>query len=387
MNIFVVHGSHRLTDHAAHGDGLIAWGFIKALAARGHRVWVAAPRIDVLERDVPGITLFELRPRTRGKITQVVEYAVRSRLLYERLAREVRFDVIHQMNPVVRGYSFGMIGIRTPLVLGPYNGDWPVSPPTGALIVRSRQVIARTARFIVDLLMQIQAKALLVTTPYALNRLPGVNPQSPKLHVVPNGINDKEFSPANSSESCEPSVSTILMVGNATHKGIYTMLAAFEVVASSLPSVELAIAGGGPQTADVRARVAASPHRERYRLLGSISRSDMPRVIADARVVCVPSFGEPFGMIVLEAMASGKPVVGTNIGGIPYLLGVESELLFPPGDHAALARILSRLIVDRDLCVAIGLENRKRVAEHFTWESVARDLESAYASTRGTTTG
>jgi glycosyltransferase involved in cell wall biosynthesis len=382
MNIFVVHGSHRLTDHAAHGDGLIAWGFIKALAGRGHQIWVAAPRIDVLERDVPGIALFELRPSARGKIGQIVEYAVRSRLLYERLARQVRFDVIHQMNPVVRGYSFGMVGARAPLVLGPYNGDWPVAPPTGTLIERSRQVIARNTRFIVDLLMQIQAKALLVTTPYALNRLPGVNRRSPKLHVVPNGINDKEFSPTVPLDSSEPPAPTILMVGNARHKGIYTMLAAFELLAGLLPSVELAIAGGGPQTADVKARVEASPYRDRYHLLGSISRSEMPRIIADARVVCVPSFGEPFGMIVLEAMASGKPVVGTNIGGIPYLLGVDSELLFPPGDHAALARILGRLLEDLDLCVAIGIENRKRVAEHFTWESVARDLESAYASIR-----
>jgi L-malate glycosyltransferase len=382
MNIFVVHASHRLTDRAAHGDGLIAWGFAKALAARGHKLWIAAPRIDVGASDVEGIELFELRPRSRNKALQLAEYAVRSRLLYERLSRRIRFDIVHQMNPVVRGYSFGMAGVRAPLVLGPYNGDWPLKPFVGKGVAgRAKHAATRMLRYAADVLMLRQARALVITTPYALNRLPGLAGSSARLHVVPNGIDDAVFAPsAIGSKIVRPALQSILMVGNATQKGIFTMLAAFERIAATVPNAELVIAGGGAQLVDVQARVDASTYRERYRLIGNVDRERMPGVVRDASVVCVPSFGEPFGMIVLEGMASGKPVVGTNAGGIPYILGTESPMLFTPGDDAALAAILERLLHNPDLLEQIGTANRNRVTEEFTWDSVARKLEVAYAS-------
>jgi glycosyltransferase involved in cell wall biosynthesis len=158
------------------------------------------------------------------------------------------------------------------------------------------------------------------------------------------------------------------------------MLAAFERIAESLPDVVLVIAGGGPQADEVRSRVHASRYRARFKLLGPVERQNMPRVVADATVVCVPSFCEPFGMIVLEAMACAKPVAATNTGGIPYLIGPESEMLFPAGDDQSLARILERLLMDHELRKSIGERNRLLVAAHFSWESVAKRLESTYAS-------
>ena len=380
MNIFVVHASHRLTDHAAHGDGLVAWGFIKALAARGHNLWVVAPRIDILSAEDPRIQLFELLPRTRGKALQLVEYVIRSRILFQRLSRVVRFDIIHQLNPVVRGYSLGVVGARAPLVLGPFVGDWPKSTSASSRIARFRSATVGALRIAADVVIQRQAQALLIATPYALNRLPGLSARSRKIHVIPNGLDNKEFAPLAVTQSTTAAPRSILMVGNATHKGVYTMLAAFERIAESLPDVVLVIAGGGPQADDVRSRVDASRYRARFQLLGPVDRQNMPRVVADATVVCVPSFCEPFGMIVLEAMACAKPVAATNTGGIPYLIGPDSEMLFSPGDDQSLAGILERLLMDHELRESIGEKNRLLVAAHFSWQSVAKKLESTYAS-------
>ncbi len=380
MNIFVVHASHRLTDHAAHGDGLIVWGFIETLAAQGHRLWVAGPRIDIRGPKPAGVHFFELPLRSKNKALRMLEYIVRSRLLYERLARSVHFDVVHQFNPVVRGYSFGMAFAKTPLVLGPYNGDWPAVKQTGPILSRTRAALVRTLRTLADLVLQRQASGFLITTPNALNRLPGLSPQSLRIHVVPNGIDDSVFAPhLDDADTANPS--TILMVGCATHKGIFTMLEAFDAIGDAIGDAKLIIAGGGPQSAEADAIARRSRHASRIALIGGIARERMPGLIAECDIVAVPSFGEPYGMVVLEAMASGKPVVASDAGGIPFLLGTQ-ETLFAPGDHPALAEIIIGLLRDPARARTIGAANRRRVVEQFTWEAATTKLVSAYEAVR-----
>lgn len=376
MKIFVVHASHRLTDYAAHGDGLIVWGFISTLAAQGHELWVVTPRLDLKSAPPPRVHLFELAPRSKNPVLKLANYIVRSRALYNELARTVKFDIIHQFNPVVRGYSFGMLGVPVPLVMGPYNGDWPVTKSAGPILKRFRANAVGVLRVAIDLAMQRLASGLLITTPYALNRLPGLSPKSKKLFVVPNGIDESLFAPrANGHESGPP---TILMIGCATHKGVFTMLDAFELIGEANADVRLTIAGGGPQSADVEAIVAKSKHCGRIDIIGGVSRETMPDQLRQASIVAVPSYGEPYGMVVLEAMASAKPVAGTNAGGIPYLLGAEGDMLFAPGDDRALARIIIDLLADPHRLRIIGAAKRLRVLEHFTWDAATKKMVEAY---------
>ncbi len=172
FHIFVPHCSDLLTDHLPHGDGLIAHGFITNLAKRGHRLHVAAQRVEVREPLPANVTVHEIRPRGSGRLFSRLEYMLRVRRLLGTLKKECRFDLIHQLNPVFTGMSLSLVGCGLPLVLGTYVARWPDDPDSisskgkwvGQALAYGRNVICGA--------QQQQADALLLTTPAARNRLP-----------------------------------------------------------------------------------------------------------------------------------------------------------------------------------------------------------------------
>jgi D-inositol-3-phosphate glycosyltransferase len=96
-------------------------------------------------------------------------------------------------------------------------------------------------------------------------------------------------------------------------------------------------------------------------------------------VCAVPSLTESFGLVALEAMACGTPVVGTRVGGLQMLIeDGESGLLVPAGDYQALAEQIARVLTDARLRMHLGHGARDR-AEHFTWRAVGDRVEALYA--------
>ena len=96
-------------------------------------------------------------------------------------------------------------------------------------------------------------------------------------------------------------------------------------------------------------------------------------------MLCVPSFGEPFGMTVLEAMACARPVVATDAGGPAHLVTDGGGRRVPPGDPAALAGALEEVLGDPGRQAAMGAHNRRLVEERHAWPRVVDRLEAAYA--------
>jgi hypothetical protein len=127
QTIFVPHCSSLLTDHRPHGDGLIAHGFLRRLAERGHHLHIAASQVDLAEPLPPNAHVHVLTTRG-GAISSRVGYMRAVRQLFHRLQRSVRFSLIHQLNPVYTGISLALAGSPLPLVLGPYIPKWPHDP-------------------------------------------------------------------------------------------------------------------------------------------------------------------------------------------------------------------------------------------------------------------
>jgi glycosyltransferase involved in cell wall biosynthesis len=137
--------------------------------------------------------------------------------------------------------------------------------------------------------------------------------------------------------------------------------------------MNLVVAGDGPLRARVPQAHGFVPHDELQRLYGR------------AAVVACPSRREGFGVVCLEAMAHGRPVVATAVGGLRDLVvHGETGLIVPPGDSLALRGALERLLGDSGLRRRLGAAGRERAGRHFPWETVTDATLAAYAEATGT---
>jgi len=115
-------------------------------------------------------------------------------------------------------------------------------------------------------------------------------------------------------------------------------------------------------------------------------RDDVPEVIAAADIVVLPSWSEGLPLAVLEAMACGKPVVATPVGGVARAV-VEGKtgLLVPPGKPGRLAAAISRLLQDPVEAARMGAEGRRRVESRYSLDQFTRSIESLYDALLGRT--
>ncbi|MDP9428451.1 MAG: glycosyltransferase, partial [Actinomycetota bacterium] len=142
----------------------------------------------------------------------------------------------------------------------------------------------------------------------------------------------------------------------------------------------LVVVGDGPDRERVHALAAGLP---RVHLTGFVEHTAVPAVLASLDVLVLPSAYEEMGSVLTEAMASGLPVVASDVGGIPEVVqhGVTG-LLVPPGDVDALAAALDRLAADPGLRARLSAGARARAAE-YAWPLLAARVAAVYARVRG----
>jgi glycosyltransferase involved in cell wall biosynthesis len=368
LRLFVVAPIALLTDFKPHGDGLVAFGFIRELAARGHDVQVAAQRVD-LRGELPGnVHVHVLSPGRVPPPLDRLRFMWGLRRLYRRLERQAPFDVAHQLNPVDVGLSLGLKGIGAPLVLGPYVPEWPGFPKPGGRL--ARPAVVRINRLI-RAAQQRDAATQLLSTPAAASRLAI---EGARTREIPHGIDERAWVPGP-----ETGGQDVLFLSNLeVRKGIHVMLDAFERIAPRLPDARLIVAGEGPELEAVRRRAGTTPGLQRVEVLGHVPRDRVMATMQRSDVYCLPSFAEPFGMTALEAMACAKPVVATATSGLGYLVPEEGGRKVPPRDPAALADALYEVLANADLRAAMGRHNRELVKRRYAWGRVVDRLEEAY---------
>jgi len=148
-------------------------------------------------------------------------------------------------------------------------------------------------------------------------------------------------------------------------KGVDTLMKAFCLV-SEYGEVHLDVFGSGSERENLEKLVRELGVDERVHFHGAIPQDEVYRAFAKADVAVVPSREEPFGLVVIEAMSVGTPVVASRVGGIPEILrdGVDGSLV-PPEDPEALAAAIIRLLKDDALRLQMGRNARQRSLEEF----------------------
>lgn len=379
LSIFVPHASDLLTDHQPHGDGLTAFNFIIHLAARGHTLYVAAPAIQIAGALPKNIKLYTLKTFFKNVVLHRLEYMLKSRLLLRRLQRTTRIDVIHQLNPVNKGLSLAMLGAGLPVVLGVIVPSWPddAEDEHPGWLARRWAAVKQWARQLLMRWQQWQAAALLVTTQAAYASLHCPERIAHKIVELPIGVDLVCFAPEETlALAATPSI--LFLASLWRRKGIFTLLEAFAQVVQQIPDCRLIIAGGGEQQAEVERRVAAAPHRAQITLLGRVTRAQAPDLLRGCTVSCLPSYGEPYGLSALEAMACGKPLVVTDAGGLAHLVSEQGGRKVPPRDAAALAQALLEILNSPALQRQMGQYNRRLIESHYSHERVIERLEQLY---------
>ncbi len=226
------------------------------------------------------------------------------------------------------------------------------------------------------------ADALVALTNHEAARLVDAYGADPnRVHVIPPGVDVPDDPP-------DPldGPPTVLYLGRiAASKGIDRIARAMEVVWRATPDARLVIAGTTTlETAEIRAMLAddtAKPGSGAVDFLPDVSESDKQRLLCSASVLVLPSTVESFGIVLLEAWASATPVVALDT---PVIRDVVSKgvdgLLVGPDDDAAMAAAISELLADPEHARSMGLAGFRNVADHYSRDAAARQLEAVYES-------
>jgi phosphatidylinositol alpha-mannosyltransferase len=216
-----------------------------------------------------------------------------------------------------------------------------------------------------------------------------VSPHFPgEYEIVPNGIDVNRFArPATRPQDMPPDHPHVLYVGRLEpRKGVEHLVHAMAAVQRAGSSARLVVVGDGPDRKDLeasarRAGIAAT-------FVGRVPDDALPGYYRAADIVCSPALGdESFGLVLLEAMAAGRPIVATRIAGYAELLeGRGLARLVDAGDAAGLAREISNLLEDPD--EASGLATRAAArAWEYDWSAIANRLDEIYRGVIGPAAG
>jgi phosphatidyl-myo-inositol alpha-mannosyltransferase len=192
--------------------------------------------------------------------------------------------------------------------------------------------------------------------------------------IVPNGV-DIEAAPQGPKTPSKEL--RLLFVGRAEErKGLPVLLAAFEALVEHVPS-RLTIVGADPE--EISRRVGDPDVMSHIDVLGKVSDSILWRQLGEADLLCAPSLaGESFGMVLIEAMAAGTPVIASAIAGYSDVVTNGTDgILVPPADPQALAEELQLLAHEPERLVAMG-EAGRQSAERYAWPHIADEVTEVY---------
>jgi glycosyltransferase involved in cell wall biosynthesis len=238
-------------------------------------------------------------------------------------------------------------------------------------------------RFVRRPLVEVARNAarVLMLSPYEEPILRGMGVAADRLGVVPNGV-DRYFLEEPSDAERRRLVARfnlpndrplLLFVGNHTvNKGLDVLLKSLALMKE--PAVAV-IAGAIRSKAENEALIRSSglaAHDPRFVFTDFITKEELRALYRSVDLFAFPSRADTLPLVILEAMASGLPVVATNVGGIPYEVTPEEGMLVPAGDSAALAEALDRMCNDESMRLQMASSARRRVTAHFDWEVSAR---------------
>jgi glycosyltransferase involved in cell wall biosynthesis len=207
-----------------------------------------------------------------------------------------------------------------------------------------------------------------------------------RIHVIYNGTDPEIFTPASDAEDIDHN-SILSACRLVPRKDITTLIKAVKVVRKNNKNVKLLIAGDGPDRPRLEVEVKKAGLKNAVKFCGFVSDKELQALYKRAGIFVLPAKYdaagrdiEGFGISLVEAMSSGRPVIGANVGGIPSAIKKEWGYLYEPEDWKGLAEKVEYLMDNPEIATAKGKEGRSAVETVYNWKNIAKKIEQMYAS-------
>jgi phosphatidylinositol alpha-mannosyltransferase len=336
--------------------------------ALGHEVRLIAPSSDITKLGPNSIAVGRPRPIPAGGSIARMTISPRLAQPVRRILAEEAFDVVHVHEPLVSFLPIQFLRFSNAVNVGTFHA----ARDSGArLYTYTRRLLKHTFRRLDGKIAVSRAAASLIAPHF-----PGY------YNIIPNGVDIERFSaPAEPLPELNDGKVNILFVGRLEkRKGLAYLLRAFVQIKAARPDTRLVIVGGydARQKRAYERWVTEAGLRDVV-FVGFVPDKTLPRYHRSAHIFCAPNTGnESQGIILLEAMAAGCPVVASNIEGFADVLTHGAEgLLVRPKDGDAIAAALLDLVDHPELRSSIGMRASER-AQYFSWEQVSQRVLSYY---------
>lgn len=358
------------------------YGLAHALAKR-HRVYaIDLPRIGEIDRKEQDEQIFVYRFANHANYNQGAVKRVKDIV-----------DMVYSLSPdIVHIHGTGLISYQLYRAFQKRDIKMMLTVH-GLLYVEKTNALKRKFslknlyQYIVQSITEFRllnsAKSIIVDTGYVAEQIRQYHLEHkicrlPKMHVIPQGINEHFL-----SLKCDRESNVILSVGSISRrKGHLLLLQAFDQVCKEVPNAKLVIAGVLAEQdyySVLQTYIHQSPNKANVRLLINLHQEELYELYQQAHIFALHSQEESQGIALVEAMATGLPVVATKVGGIPYVVvNGKMGLLVDYGDVYNFAMNVKTLLNNKNRCNNMS-DCASREAQRYVWENIANEVVNLYS--------
>ena len=375
------------------GTGAYVYYLSHNLQKLGHNVHVVARDNHESEKVVNGIEVHYIKGAGNA-LTKYWRFARSASKKIEELNKQNGFDVIHANLPLVPSFSIPKDASKALVcaVHSTWKGEAIVTKRDKPKNLNPNEKSMLRYNFLLrsyEKKLMKRSDALIAVSKYTVDELTelyGIDEK--KIHVIYNGVDVQKFKPRPDRTELrrdfglEAEKKIVLFVGRLYHrKGLEILLRSIPPVLQEFSDVKFVISGKGFKEKEESLRNLAKQLdiEDHVTFMGYVPDEKLPNLYSASDIFVLPAIYENFPFAILEAQATGLPVISTKVGGIPeFLVDNENGFLIDAGDSAQLTQRVLALLQDPKLAKEMGMRGRKLIEEKFSWRLITSQVIDLY---------